>query len=155
MKLAITNVVTLKFTHMFKKLLTTLLLSLNGAAFAQVQLVTADEANRPDQTIAGTRAISRGPSIKLLSNPSVDAKSFQFKIAMEPKGGSQLDSHSFKIEYLKNPPVELTERLKFAFTGNQFSIPAAAIPKGVHAFKVSVKDTDGREGHSVISLEAK
>ena len=83
MKLAITNVATLKFTHMFKKLLTTLLLSLNGAAFAQVQLVTADEANRPDQTIAGTRAISRGPSIKLLSNPSVDAKSFQFKIAME------------------------------------------------------------------------
>jgi hypothetical protein len=25
----------------------------------------------------------------------------------------------------------------------------------VHTFKVSVKDTDGREGHSVISLEAK
>jgi hypothetical protein len=140
---------------MFKKLLTTLILGANGFASAQVQLVSSDEANRPDQTIASTRAISRGPSIKLLSNTSVDAKSFPFKIAMEPKGGAQLDKNSFKIEYLKNPPVELTERLKFAFTGNQLTIPAAAIPKGVHAFKVSVKDTDGREGLSVISLEAK
>jgi hypothetical protein len=51
--------------------------------------------------------------------------------------------------------VELTERLKFAFTGNQLAIPVASVPKGVHAFKISVKDTDGREGHSVISLEAK
>jgi hypothetical protein len=74
---------------------------------------------------------------------------------MEPKGGAKLDSHSFKIEYLKNPPIELTERLKFAFTGNQLTIPAASIPKGVHKFKVSVKDTDGREGNSVIALEAK
>lgn len=122
---------------------------------AQVQLVTSEEASRPDQQVLSTRAISRGPSIKLLSSASVDAKAFQFKIAMEPKGGAQLDNHSLKIEYLKNPPVELVERLKFALTGNQLTIPVASVPKGTHAFKVSVKDTDGREGHSIISLEAK
>jgi hypothetical protein len=126
-----------------------------GSAQAQVQLVTSDEANRPDQQIVSTRAISRGPSIKLLSNASVDAKAFQFKVVMEPKGGAQLDSHSLKIEYLKNPPVELTERLKFAFSGNQLTIPVASVPRGSHAFKVSVKDTDGREGHAIISLDAK
>jgi hypothetical protein len=140
---------------MLKKLLIPLLVCLSSVAFAQVQLVTTDEANRPDQQIPSTRAISRGPAIKLISNAAVDSKAFLFKIAMEPKGGSKLDTHSFKIEYLKNPPVELTERLKFAFTGNQLTIPAASIPKGLHAFKVSVKDTDGRESHSVISLEAK
>ena len=140
---------------MLKKLLPTLLFGLSGISFAQVQLVTPEEAKRPDQAIPSTRAISRGPSIKLISNSSVDAKSFLFKIAMEPKGGAKLDNQSFKIEYLKNPPVELTERLKFAFTGNQLAIPVASIPKGVHAFKISVRDTDGREGQSVISLEAK
>ena len=140
---------------MFTKVLAVFLFGLSGISFAQVQLVTSDEANRPDQQISLTRAISRGPTIKLISNASVDSKTFLFKIAMDPKGGAMLDTHSFKIEYLKNPPVELTERLKFALTGNQLSIPAASIPKGVHTFKVSVKDTDGREGQSVISLEAK
>lgn len=140
---------------MFTKVLAVFLFGLSGISFAQVQLVTSDEANRPDQQISLTRAISRGPTIKLISNAAVDSKTFLFKIAMDPKGGAMLDTHSFKIEYLKNPPVELTERLKFALTGNQLSIPAASIPKGVHTFKVSVKDTDGREGQSFISLEAK
>ena len=140
---------------MFTKVLAVFLFGLSGISFAQVQLVTSDEANRPDQQFSLTRAISRGPTIKLISNASVDSKTFLFKIAMDPKGGAMLDTHSFKIEYLKNPPVELTERLKFALTGNQLSIPAASIPKGVHTFKVSVKDTDGREGQSFISLEAK
>ena len=140
---------------MFTKVLAVFLFGLSGISFAQVQLVTSEEANRPDQQISLTRAISRGPTIKLISNAAVDSKAFLFKIAMDPKGGAMLDTHSFKIEYLKNPPVELTERLKFALTGNQLSIPAASIPKGVHTFKVSVKDTDGREGQSVISLEAK
>ena len=146
---------TSELLRMLTKLLTALLFCFGSAAFAQVQLVTSDEANRPDQQITSTRAISRGPTVKLISNAAVDSKTFLFKIAMEPKGGSKLDTHSFKIEYLKNPPVELTERLKFAFSGNQLFIPAASIPKGVHTFKVSVKDTDGREGQSVISLEAK
>ena len=140
---------------MLTKLLTAFLFCISSVAFAQVQLVTSDEANRPDQQISLTRAISRGPTIKLISNTAVDSKAFLFKIAMEPKGGAKLDTHTFKIESLKNPPVELTERLKFAFTGNQLTIPAASIPKGVHAFKVSVKDSDGREGQSIISLEAK
>lgn len=142
-------------SKMRSQILTLLSYLLVCSSQAQVQLVTSDEASRPDQQITSTRAISRGPSIKLLSNSSVDAKAFQFKVAMEPKGGAQLDNHSFKIEYLKNPPVELTERLKFAFSGNQLTIPVASVPKGVHTFKVSVKDTDGREGHSIISLEAK
>ena len=140
---------------MFTKVLAVFLFGLSGISFAQVQLVTSEEANRPDQQISLTRAISRGPTIKLISNAAVDSKTFLFKIAMDPKGGAKLDTHTFKIEYLKNPSVELTERLKFALTGNQLSIPAASIPKGVHTFKVSVKDTDGREGQSVISLEAK
>ena len=141
--------------RMLTKLLIALLFCSSSVAFAQVQLVTSDEANRPDQQISSTRAISRGPTVKLISNAAVDSKAFLFKISMDPKGGAKLDAHSFKIEYLKNPPVELTERLKFAFTGNELTIPAASIPKGVHTFKVSVKDTDGREGNSVISLEAK
>lgn len=125
------------------------------SCFSQVQLVSEEEARRPDQTIKLTRAISRGPTVKLISNSAVDAKAFQFKIALEPKGGAQLDTHSLKIEYLKNPPVELAERLKTALVGNYLTIPVASLPKGNHSFKVSVKDTDGREGQSIISLEAK
>ena len=143
---------------MLRTLLRLLLLagSLSGiSCYSQVQLVSEEEARRPDQTFKLTRAISRGPSVKLVSNAAVDAKSFQFKIALEPKGGAQIDANSLKIEYLKNPPVELAERLKSALTGNYLSIPVASLPKGTHSFKVSVKDTDGREGQSIISLDAK
>jgi hypothetical protein len=143
------------YLHMKAYFFSLFLLFFSTQSYAQIQLVTSEEALRPDQKVATTRAISRGPSIKLISNATVDAKSFQFKIALEPKGGSKIDSHSFKIEYLKQPPVELTERLKSAFSGGQLSIPVATLPKGLHAFKVSVKDSEGREGHSIISLEAK
>ena len=151
---------------MLQTLLRLLLLagSLIGiSCYSQVQLVSEEEARRPDQAFKLTRAISRGPSVKLVSNAAVDAKSFQFKIALEPKGGAQIDAQSLKIEYLKNPPVELaerlktalTERLKTALTGNYLTIPVASLPKGTHSFKISVKDTDGREGQSIISLDAK
>ena len=124
-------------------------------SFAQVELVTAEESSRPNLQNSRTRAISRGPAIQLLSMPNVEAKSFPFKISMEPRGGAQLDKKSIKIEYLKIPTVEITDRVRSAFSGNQIDITNASVPRGSHSFKISVKDVDGREAQSIITLEAK
>jgi hypothetical protein len=74
---------------------------------------------------------------------------------IEPRGGSKIIPASLKVEYLKEPVIDLTDRFKSAFNGAQIEITKASVPIGLHALKVSIKDTDGRDASTVISLEAK
>ncbi len=102
-----------------------------------------------------TRAITRGPGIRLLSPNDVSAKAFPFKLAFEPRGGAQIQPDSVRIEYLKQPLVDLTPRLAGALRGNAIELPAAAVPPGSHPLRVSVRDSEGREAHAIIHLHAK
>ncbi len=126
-----------------------------GSATAQTRLITEEEARAPSAAVASTRAITRGPGISLLTPPEVSAKSFNFKVAFEPRGGAKIDPASVKFEYLKQPLVDLTPRLKPALQGNVVELANASVPPGAHAIRVSVRDSEGREGHSVIQLNAK
>jgi hypothetical protein len=130
------------------------LLALSMHSHAQLRLVTDEEAVRPDAKIATTRAITRGPGLKLASNESVKAAGFPFKVIFEPRGGVRIDPASVKVEYLKEPVVDLTERLRSAIRADSIDIPAAALPAGEHAFRVSVNDVDGRRGAIYFSLKA-
>lgn len=121
---------------------------------AQVRLVTEDEAKRPDAKIAMTRAITRGPGLKLASSDSVKASGFALKVIFESRGGVRIDPNSVKVEYLKDPLVDLTERIRAGVRPDAIEIPAAALPAGDHAFRVSVSDIDGRRGTIYFSLKA-
>lgn len=124
-------------------------------ANAQVKLITEAEAQAPNQPTPHTRAITRGPGISLKTPHEVVGKSFAFKILFEPRGGAKIDSASIKFEYLKQPPIDLTERFKSGLNGNQLELLQASVPVGTHPIRVSVRDTEGREGHTIIQLSAK
>lgn len=127
----------------------------SGLVSAQVKLITETEAQAPNLQVPTTRAITRGPGIVLKSSNDVVGKSFAFKVLFEPRGGAKIDSSSIKFEYLKQPPIDLTDRFRPGLNGNQLELPQASVPSGIHPIRVSVRDSEGREGQTVIQLSAK
>ena len=125
------------------------------SAMAQTQLITEAEAQAPNVQVPATRAITRGPGISLLSPAEVTGKSFGFKMVFEPRGGAKIDPSSIKFEYLKQPVVDLTARFKTGLNGNQLELTQASVPAGTHPIRVSVRDSEGREGKTIIHLSAK
>jgi hypothetical protein len=130
-----------------------------AAAVAQaqtVQLISNDEAKLPNATgQVSSRGITRGPGIKVLS-PDPASKTvkgpFDLKIAFEPRGGSKIDASSATLTYLKNPPVDLTGRVKSGIKPEGIDVSKAAVPIGEHQIRVTVKDDEGRQTSVVLSL---
>ncbi len=133
-----------------------LLLASASAARAQtVNLITAEEAKQPAVAIKpGTRAITRGPGVKLAS-PEAVSGTFPFKVEFAPRGGSKIDASSVKVEYLRGSGIDLTARLKDAIKPEGISVAAAQAPAGEHAFRVSVRDSEGREGKAEFTVTVK
>jgi hypothetical protein len=129
---------------------------LPAAALGQaLQLVTPDEAKQPAVAAKpASRAITRGPGVKLASPDSVSG-SFPLKVEFAPRGESKIDPSSVKVEYLRGNGVDLTERLKASTSASGIAVAAASAPAGEHAFRVSVRDSEGREGHAEFKLTVK
>jgi len=128
---------------------------LASASIFAAPLITAKEAALPaaSGTLA-TRGISRGPAVKLNSpEPDIPVMSpFDFKITFEPRGDAKIDLASVKVIYMKSPFVDLTPRLKSAISANGIDFAKADVPAGTHTIRVSIKDTEGRETNSVLTL---
>ncbi len=127
-----------------------------GAAQAQaLKLVTDDEAKLPaSAAMPGTRAITRGPGVKLVTPENVSG-TFPLKVAFAPHGGTKIDPASVKVEYLRGSGVDLTARLKASIKPEGIEVASAQAPAGEHAFRVSVRDTEGREGKTEFKLTVK
>ena len=125
-------------------------------AFGQtLQLITADEARQPAAAAKPpSRAITRGPGVKLVSPESVSG-SFAFKVAFEARGESKIDTGSVKVEYLKGPGVDLTDRLKASIKPSGIEVATAAAPAGEHPIRVTVRDSEGRMGTAEFKLTVK
>ena len=132
------------------------LLLFSSAVFSQtLQLIKDDEAKLPAAAAKpASRAITRGPGVKLVSPDSVSGQ-FPFKIAFEPRGESKIDAASIKVEYLKGSGIDLTERLKPGIRPAGIEIPAAAAPAGEHPIRVTVRDSEGRQGSAEFKLTVK
>jgi hypothetical protein len=139
-----------------QSLMAGLLFAAASCAQAQVQLITADEARLPNATGQITsRGVTRGPGIKIVSpDPAAQGLkgAFDLKIAFEARGGSKIDPASVKLTYLKNPLVELTDRVKAGIKPEGIEVRQVAVPPGEHQIRVTVKDDEGRQSSSVISV---
>ena len=132
-----------------------LMLASLGVSAQTLQLIKDDEAKLPAAAVEPpTRAITRGPAIKLASPESVSG-AFPLKITFEPRGESKIDVGSVKVEYLKGSGVDLTERLKAGIKPNGIEIAAAAAPTGQHPIRVTVRDSEGRQGTTEFNLTVK
>jgi hypothetical protein len=135
----------------------TLLVSLGTTSTASAaSLVTDQEAKMPAASGAlNTRGIARGPGIKVLS-PDVTAPAikgpFDLKVQFESRGGKKIDPAAVKVTYLKATDVDLTARLKGAINEGGIDFAKAEVPPGEHAFKITVKDVDGRESNTIMNL---
>jgi hypothetical protein len=137
-------------------LLTIVLLMLASVATAQpIQLITEKEAKLPPATQAPSRAITRGPAVKLLSPEGVANRVFPLKVVFEPHGGSKIDPSSVQVTYLKNPPVDLTGRVKSGIRPDGIDLASVTAPSGDHPIRISVRDNEGRQGTLLIKLSVK
>ena len=137
-----------------------LLMAMSGGlmaqqAWAQVQLVTDEEARLPEAGNLLTRAITRGPAVRLASAAEVSASSFPLEIRLEARGGARIDASSLKVEYLKSPTIDLTGRIQGLLRDNVITAPAVRVPAGLHRLRVSVQDSDGRTGSAVLEIRAR
>jgi len=51
--------------------------------------------------------------------------------------------------------VDLTPRVKSGMSGNHIELPRVSVPAGSHPIRVSVRDTEGREGVLTFQLRAR
>ncbi len=135
-------------------LITSLFLIISTSISA-AQLISPKEAALPAAAnVPATRGISRGPAVRL-GSPEADTpviSPFDFRVLFEARGDAKIDPTSVKVIYLKSPFVDLTPRLKNAISANGIDFSKAAVPPGTHLIRVSVKDSDGRETNSVLTL---
>lgn len=120
-------------------------------------LISEKEAKLPagESGTITTRAITRGPGIKLLSpEPGAAAvkSPFLFKVAFEPRGGAKIDPATVKIVYVKTPNVDLLDRVKVGLSEKGIELDAAEAPAGEHQIRVSVQDSEGRQSTQLIAF---
>lgn len=119
-------------------------------------LIMEAEARLPDARIAEvrTRAITRGPSIKVVApDPAAALKSpFDLKVAFEARGGASIDLGSVRVVYLKAPSVDLLERVRPGLSARGIELIGAEAPAGEHHIRISLQDSDGRSSQAVIKL---
>jgi hypothetical protein len=130
--------------------------NLNIDAFAG-QIITDREASLPTQKgELKTRGISRGPGIKIVSPDSTTPVrgTFDLKIVFEQRSGHRIDPDSVRITYLKSPAVDLTPRLKSGITEGGIAYLRAEVPQGEHMLRITVRDLDGRESTSTLTINA-
>jgi hypothetical protein len=129
-----------------------LLLAMSDSGAQALQLISPDEAKLPDAPPLATRAITRGPGVKLVSPESGKKESFPFRIAFEPRGNSKIDPASVQVIYLKHPQVDLTDRIKSSISPGGIDLASASAPPGDHPIRVLVRDDEGRQGTATIKL---
>ncbi len=103
-----------------------------------------------------TRGISRGPGIKVVSpDPSTAVRgAFDIQVNFEPRGGNKIDPNSVRIMYLRSPAVDLTPRLKSGISETGVLYSKAEVPQGEHTLRIVVKDIEGRESSSTMTINA-
>lgn len=120
-------------------------------------LISDKEAKLPagESSTMATRAITRGPGIRVLSpEPGAAAirSPFLFKVAFEPRGGAKIDPATVKIVYVKTPNVDLLDRIKVGLSDKGIELDAAEAPAGEHQIRVTVQDSEGRQTTQLIGF---
>jgi hypothetical protein len=119
---------------------------LSGPAHA-LQLITAKEAALPPMPTVHERGISRGPTIVVVSpapNAGMIQSPFTLKVSFESHGSATVDVDSVLVTYMKEPTIDLTQRIKPFIGASGIDVNDAQVPPGTHTLRVDVTDSQGR-----------
>jgi hypothetical protein len=135
-------------------------LALGAAAKAQtLQLVTPEEAALPPGAAPSLEfrgSPTRRPSIQVVSPPPTAGlvhSPVALKLRFHAFGGAEIDPESVVVTYLKNPAIDVTQRLTPYITADGIALDNAELPAGEHQFWVELKDKSGRVGTAEFSVQ--
>lgn len=147
---------TVLIPHILPVVLATAALLTAARAADPVQLITREEAGLPAAavTAAGTRNITRGPGIDTLPTPDkgVDGKPFRLAVRFMPSNGVPIDPATVRVFYRRQPPVDITERIKPFITPAGIDAPSVLVPSGSHILEIEAADKEGRVGRRQLKL---
>lgn len=128
-----------------------------SAADAGNVLIKQEEASLPPPTTTAsvplvTRGITRKPNVMLTSPEASVSSPFNLHVKFEAHGGSKIKPNTFHIIYMRTPNVDLTTRVKPFVTAEGVEMPGAEAPPGQHMIRVSISDSENREGSAVFTL---
>ena len=130
------------------------ILAVFSPARAGTVLITEQEASLPPERVAASpRAITRGPHIELVQPETTANSPMHFQLRFQSFGGSEINTGSLHVYYLKMPEVDITPRVARFARSIGVDIPDAEIPAGEHTIRVEVADSEGRTRSSIFTLK--
>lgn len=132
--------------------------ALSGASYAAepIQLITRAEAGLPAAATAAasTRNLTRGPAIDTLPTPDkgVDGKPFRLSVRFLSSNGVPVDPATVRVFYRRQPPVDITDRVKPYITPAGIEAPSVVVPPGKHVLEIEATDKEGRIGRRQLTL---
>ena len=76
------------------------------------------------------------------------------KVDFKSRGGVPIGPKTVKVTYMKNPAVDLTERVRAGTTGSGIALEGATVPAGEHQLRVEVSDAEGRSSSRLVNFSA-
>ena len=121
-----------------------------------IHLITREEAGLPavPKAAASTRNLTRGPGIDTLPTPDkgIDGKPFRLSVRFMPSNGVPVDPATVRVFYRRQPPVDITDRIKPFITPAGIDAPSVVVPSGSHVLEIEATDKEGRIGRRQLKL---
>jgi hypothetical protein len=133
--------------------------SLGAAPARAFELVTPSEAALPAAQIPALDmrgSPTRRPLVTVVSPPPAAGlvhSPVNLNLQFRAFGGAAIDPLSVVVTYLKQPAIDLTQRLTPYITEQGIDIPQAQVPPGKHEFWIELKDNQGRIGSATFSFQ--
>jgi hypothetical protein len=126
---------------------------------AAFQLITAQEAALPPSKTAPLElrgSPTRRPNVTVVSprpNAGLIHSPLELKLKFRAFGGAKINPESVVITYLKQPTIDITQRIAPYITAGGIDVSQADVPPGLHRFWIELKDDDGRVGGTEFSFQ--
>jgi hypothetical protein len=126
---------------------------------AAFELVTPAEAALPPGTLPTLDlrgSPTRGPLVTVVSPPpgaGLMHSPMDLKVQFRAFGGAEIDPNSVVVTYLKDPAIDITQRLTPFISAAGITVSQADVPAGKHQFWIELKDKDGRIGGGEFSFQ--
>ncbi len=123
------------------------------------ELVTRAEAALPAAplpTLELRGSPTRRPAVVVVSPPPAAGQihsPLDLKLQFHAFGGAAIEPDSVVITYMKQPAIDMTQRLTPYITAQGIDIPQAEVPAGTHQFWIELKDNAGRIGGGAFSFQ--
>jgi hypothetical protein len=123
------------------------------------QLITPEEAALPAGSVPGFQlrgSPTRRPNVTIISPPltaGVLHSPLNLKLQFRAFGGAAVDPNSVVVTYLKEPAIDITQRIMSFISADGINVSQADVPPGKHQFWIELKDNDGRIGGTEFSFQ--